>query len=280
MGSRVCVGDFSVMTSLSRSALRQYHDLGLLVPSHIDAHTGYRLYDTSQVDLARIVRRLRELGMSIPDIKAFLSADDIALRYWIIAAQLHRMETELQHTQDVVSALRGLLMPARDQANIALRHEPSTRGWAMTASISIDEIDSWFAAAMRRLGDALESSGIHADGPPGALLERELFTESCGTAVVLIPVTETCRPPSDVGEWVLPAMDVAVITHHGCRSDIERSYAKLGTYVSEHLFSEEGPIREYYLGSTPTDFTTCDRTEICWPIFSTVRLPIRARALL
>ena len=128
MGSRVCVGDFSVMTSLSRSALRQYHDLGLLVPTHIDAHTGYRLYDTSQVDLARIVRRLRELGMSIPDLKALLSTDDIALRHGIIAAQLHRIQTDLQHTQDVVSALRGLLMPARDDADIVLRHEPSTRG--------------------------------------------------------------------------------------------------------------------------------------------------------
>jgi hypothetical protein len=33
MGSRVCIDDFSVMTSLDRNALRQYHDLGLLVPS-------------------------------------------------------------------------------------------------------------------------------------------------------------------------------------------------------------------------------------------------------
>jgi DNA-binding transcriptional MerR regulator/effector-binding domain-containing protein len=280
MGSRVGIVDFSVMTSLSRNALRQYHDLGLLVPSHIDAHTGYRLYDTSQVDLARIIRRLRELGMSIPDLKALLSADDIAVRYRIIAAQLHRIETELQHTQDVVCALRGLLKPVHDQANIALRHEPSTRGWAVTASISFAEIDSWSAAALRRLGDALQSSGIHADGPPGALLERQLFTESYGAAIFLIPVTEACRPPSYVSEWVLPEMDVAVITHHGRHSHIDRSYAKLGTYVSEHLIGEEGPIREYYLGSTPTDFATIERTEICWPIFSTVRLPIRAPALL
>jgi DNA-binding transcriptional MerR regulator len=280
MGSRVCTDDFSVMTSLNRNALRQYHDLGLLVPSRIDAHTGYRLYDTSQVDLAHILRRLRELGMSIPDLKALLSTDDIALRHGIIAAQLHRIQTELQHTQDVVSALRGLLMPAHDDADIVLRHEPSTRGWALTASISIDEIDSWSASAMRRLCDALQSSGIHADGPPRAHLERQLFTESHGAAILLIPVTETRRPPSHVHERVLPEIDVAVITHHGRHSDIDRSYAKLGTYVSEHLIGEEGPIREYYLGSTPTDFTTFERTEICWPIFSTVRLPIRAPALL
>jgi len=42
MGAQVSIGDFSVMTSLSRKALRHYHDLGLLVPAHIDPHSGYR----------------------------------------------------------------------------------------------------------------------------------------------------------------------------------------------------------------------------------------------
>ena len=72
MGARVSIGDFAVMTSLSRKALRHYHDIGILEPAHIDAHTGYRFYDTSQVDHAHIIRRFRSLGMSIPDIKALL----------------------------------------------------------------------------------------------------------------------------------------------------------------------------------------------------------------
>ena len=42
MGARVSIGDFAVMTSLSRKALRHYHDIGILEPAHIDAHTGYR----------------------------------------------------------------------------------------------------------------------------------------------------------------------------------------------------------------------------------------------
>lgn len=69
MGAQVSIGDFSVMTSLSRKALRHYHDLGRLVPAHIDPHSGYRFYDTSQVDRAHIIRRFRYLGMAIPDVK-------------------------------------------------------------------------------------------------------------------------------------------------------------------------------------------------------------------
>ena len=47
MGARVSIGDFAVMTSLSRKALRHYHDIGILEPADIDLHTGYRFYDTS-----------------------------------------------------------------------------------------------------------------------------------------------------------------------------------------------------------------------------------------
>jgi DNA-binding transcriptional MerR regulator len=71
MGAQVSIGDFSVMTRLSRKALRHYHDLGLLVPAHIDPHSGYRFYDTRQADRAHIIRRFRYLGMAIPDVKTF-----------------------------------------------------------------------------------------------------------------------------------------------------------------------------------------------------------------
>ena len=126
MGAQVSIGDFAVMTSLSRKALRHYHDIGILEPAHIDPHTGYRFYDTSQVDHAHIIRRFRSLDMSIPDIKALLSTEDAAA---------------------------------------------------------------------------------------------------------------------------------------------------LGIYVNEHLLSSQGPIREHYLGGTPTDSARFTATEICWPIFTTTTAP-------
>ena len=105
MGAQVSIGDFAVMTSLSRKALRHYHDIGILEPAHIDSHTGYRFYDTSQVDHAHIIRRFRTLGMSIPDIKALLSTEDAAARTVIITTHLEQMEEQLQQTRDAVGAL-------------------------------------------------------------------------------------------------------------------------------------------------------------------------------
>jgi hypothetical protein len=59
MAAKVSIGDFAVMTGLSRKVLRLYHDIGILEPARIDVHTGYRVYDTSQVDHAQVIGRFR-----------------------------------------------------------------------------------------------------------------------------------------------------------------------------------------------------------------------------
>jgi DNA-binding transcriptional MerR regulator len=270
MGSQVSIGDFSVMTSLSRKALRHYHDLGLLEPAYIDAHNGYRFYDTTQVDHAQIIRRFRALGMSIPDVKALLSAEDTDVRNDIITAHLRRMEQQLQTTMDTVGALRELLSPVRRSANVELRHEPEITAWTISAVIEHAEIDRWFCAAMRGLTQALSISGTVAQGPPGGLYARELFTDSYGEATLFVPTSHDTSPVPSVSAQLLPATEVAVLTHEGSHEGIDRSYGALGIYVHEHLISDEGPIRERYLGGEGSDFASFTRTDICWPIFSTV----------
>lgn len=179
MGAQVSIGDFAVMTSLSRKALRHYHDIGILEPAHIDSHTGYRYYDTSQVDHAHIIRRFRSLGMSIPDIKALLSTEDATARTEIITTHLAQMEEQLQQTRDTVGALRELLSPVRAPAHVEVRREPALAVWSIGATIDTAEIDAWFGTALTTLRNAVEAA-TDADGAvvPGGLYDRALFLES------------------------------------------------------------------------------------------------------
>lgn len=275
MGARVSIGDFAVMTSLSRKALRHYHDIGILEPAHIDSHTGYRFYDTGQVDHAHIIRRFRSLGMSIPDIKALLSTDDAADRAAIITIHLEQMEVQLQQTRDTVSALRELLSPGRAPAEVEVRHEPALAVWSVGSVIDASEIDSWFAAALRALYDAVAAPGsTRAAVVLGGLYDRALFLEARGEAKLFIAAPQSAEPPKGVRAEVLPAAEYAVLTHPGGHDEgIDRSYGALGTYVNEHLISHQGPIREHYIGSTPSAPTAFTATEICWPILRTTASP-------
>ena len=270
MGVRVSIGDFALMTSLSRKALRHYHDIGILEPTHIDPHTGYRFYDTSQVDHANIIRRFRSLGMSISDIKALLSTDDAGVRTDIITTHLEQMEAQLEQTRESVGALRELLSPVRAPTDVTSRHEPALAVWSVSATIDTSEIDDWFRESLRTLHQAVAlAAGEPVAMVPGGLYERALFLEQRGSATMFVEAPTSADPPGGIRVEVLPSAEYAVLTHPGGHDGIDRSYAALGIYVNEHLISSQGSIREHYFGGAPTDAARFTATEICWPIFGT-----------
>jgi DNA-binding transcriptional MerR regulator len=69
------IGRFARLSGLSVGALRHYHEVGLLNPARIDPQTSYRSYARSQLEEARLIARLRELGLGLPEIRAIVGAD-------------------------------------------------------------------------------------------------------------------------------------------------------------------------------------------------------------
>lgn len=68
------IGEFSRRCGLSPKVLRSYAEVGVLVPAAVDEASGYRYYETIQLEQAHTVRLLRRAGVSLPDISRFLSA--------------------------------------------------------------------------------------------------------------------------------------------------------------------------------------------------------------
>ena len=56
--------------------------------------------------------------------------------------------------------------------------------------------------------------------------------------------------------------------HRGSLANGDLTYGELGSHVTQHEISVEGPLREYYLvGFLETDDPDQWETEIGWPIF-------------
>ena len=63
------IGDFSSMSKTTIKTLRYYEKEGLLTPVYIEQNTGYRYYESSQlIDISKIIS-LRQIGLSIKEIK-------------------------------------------------------------------------------------------------------------------------------------------------------------------------------------------------------------------
>jgi len=138
----------------------------------------------------------------------------------------------------------------------------------MAAGLTVGDFSRAMHLALGERAATVRAKGLHATGPSGGVFASELLQQDRGQATVFIPVPGRVRPIGRVTLAVIPAAELAIISHHGSLADADLSYAKLGSYATTHEISIDGPLREYYLrgaGDTPDEADW--RTEIGWPIF-------------
>jgi DNA-binding transcriptional MerR regulator len=106
----ISIGEFARRSRLSLKALRLYDERGVLVPARVDQGSGYRYYDTAQLEEARLVVMLRQLQVPLAAIKELLACDpaDAAARigeHWRDAEAAHDARRGL--ADHLVSRLSG-----------------------------------------------------------------------------------------------------------------------------------------------------------------------------
>jgi DNA-binding transcriptional MerR regulator len=94
------IGEFARRSRLSPKALRVYEGLGLLSPARVDELTGYRYYETAQLQQARLIATLRQVGVPLAAVKELIALDpaEIAERvteFWQEAETRHAGQREL-----------------------------------------------------------------------------------------------------------------------------------------------------------------------------------------
>jgi len=277
MSTRLAIGDFSKMTYLSIKALRRYHDMGLLVPADVDPSSGYRYYEPSQVPVGQVIRRFRDLGMPLEQVKQVIEADDQSERNEIIVGHLRQMESALQQTQETVASLRQLLEQPRAPLPLAVEYRSvvPTGTLAIRESVAWDHLEEWWVAAFKELQGALATTKATRTGPNGALYPSELFEEELGEVTAFIPVAAPpewprSEQPGRVQTAEIPGAEYALAVHVGAFADLDQTYGALGTFVAEREIGLRGTIRENYIVTfEQTHDESAHRTEVCWPVFHT-----------
>ena len=138
------IGEFARLSRLSAKALRLYDELGLLPPAQVDPDSGYRWYAAGQLDNARLVASLRQIGVPLAQIQLILSLEPEAAAaqvgaYWSGAEADHAGRRDLVgYLVDRLAGKRNVMyevkvrdIPARSLLCL-LRHASSEQEvWAM-----------------------------------------------------------------------------------------------------------------------------------------------------
>ena len=90
------IGQMAKLNNISKQALRLYDRIGLLKPHYVDEQTGYRYYNIKQCARLDMIQYMKELGMSLKQIKEHLDRQDIRVIQEVLKRQKELLDDKIE----------------------------------------------------------------------------------------------------------------------------------------------------------------------------------------
>lgn len=251
------IGAFSQLTGVTVKTLRYYDEVGLLKPSEVDRFTSYRYYTVEQIDRLNRILALKDLGLSLNEIRRVLcenpSAAEMRGMLRLKQAQLRQtIDEEQARLQRVEARLRQIeregQMPLHE---VVIREVPAQKVLAYRQVLA----GPWeIAPLFMRVWGTLQNAGIEAVGPHLALYYHGEYREYDLDVEVAVPVADASPselPLEDGGLMqcrMLPAIQAAsTLCRMESQADIFTANRDLGVWITENGYGlSDGPCREVY----------------------------------
>lgn len=106
------ITEFAKIARTSRKTLQYYDELGLFRPALV-GENGYRYYTLSQLDRLAVIAALRDMGLSLQEIRAYLQCGDGEKLNSLLAAQLEQADHLMEQLRRRKILLRETLADNR-----------------------------------------------------------------------------------------------------------------------------------------------------------------------
>jgi DNA-binding transcriptional MerR regulator/DNA gyrase inhibitor GyrI len=248
MKTTYSIGEFSQITGLSAKTLRFYHEKGILVPSSVDEATGYRFYDLSKIEKARVIMQLRQMEFSIDDIATvFAECSDDA----DILNHLDRQKQFLQHRisedRDIVHSLAEIIAKEKEAKHLletgkfAVEEKPIEP--TLIAGIRMKGKYNECGTGFSRLGKAI---GRYICGKALCLYYDGEYREDDANFEPCFPIRKRVEAEG-ISLRELPGARCLSLVHRGPYDQLGRSYAKIIKVADERDVKIALPTREVYV---------------------------------
>lgn len=262
------IGEFSKMSKTTIKALRYYDEAGLLKPEHTDPFTGYRFYTTRQLLILHQIQSLRQVGLSIDDIRLVLFGRHPAE---ILQRRRTELVEELAERQDQLSRIDFILQCKEDftMSYVAtIKELPacivySKRFTAPSYNSYFELIPAIGEQVSRKYPDLKCAVPeycyiVYLDGE---YRERDIHVEFCQA------VTEKCPDFDDITFREIPAVTALSVMHKGPYPKLGEAYAFALKWIEDNGYQVTEPPRESYIDGIWNKENEADwLTELQFPI--------------
>jgi DNA-binding transcriptional MerR regulator len=270
------IGEFSKIAQTPISQLRYYDEIGLFTPAHIDRFTGYRYYSARQLPHLNRIIALKELGMSLDQIKRLLedniSVEEIRGMLTLKKAQVEQaLYEEVTRLRHIEARLQQIDASPGSPLDIVLKEVPaqpylSRREIFPNIDMALDlmqQIVNILPAHMSHEALGHCTAVVHSETLDSSQLDIELGVILNDTAEVTIELPDTRL----MTVRLLPAVALmATVVRIGGFENSCRSYGAIGLWVEENGYRIIGPVREVLIRPPRTNDLNEMVTELQFPV--------------
>ncbi|HAM14947.1 MAG TPA: transcriptional regulator [Eggerthellaceae bacterium] len=239
------IGEFSKLSQLTVKALRFYEREGILAPSKVDPHTGYRLYTTSQPMEAAKVKSLRQLGVSVEEVRRIIAGADAR-------ETLQRKAEELRAEQAGIavriSIIDYLFKEGEMDYQVTEKAIPATIVYYSEATLEkYSDAMQWIpaqGAEVRALNPGLKCAELpyeFVEYLDGEYRERNVRVRHSEA------VTARGVESDNIKFRDIPETKVLSLYHKGAYEEIGAAYAYIYQYAEDDGYEVVGLSRESYI---------------------------------
>ncbi len=239
------IGEFSELSKTTIKTLRYYEKEGLLIPSHVDQDTGYRFYETKQLpELAKIIS-LRQMGLSINNIKSILNGGSLEQ---ILKLRKQELETEISLYNSQLLQINNLLEGKNMEHEVVVKELPSYTVYYKEGVVK--DFSDIVRFILQSAGECKSTNPNIKCVEPDYCYVSYLDGEYKETNIKIRytqAVTEMGIPNENIKFEKLNSVKAACIYHKGAYDNLRESYSFLIKWVEENGYEIAEPIRERYI---------------------------------
>lgn len=259
------IGEFSKLSMLTIKALRFYEREGLLIPAKVDEWSGYRFYETNQLETAALIKSLRQLDFTVDEIKTHINGTPLK-------DVLQRKETELKKKQTDISIQLSIIQYLSEDKEMkyqaVIKQIPETIVYSEERLLKdYSEVPSLVLSSAEeclRLNPGIECTKPDygfCEYLDGEHKEKDVLTRYSQAVV------KTGVENERIKFRTLPATKAICIYHKGAYDQLGDAYAYIMKYANDNGYKISGLARECYIDGIWNKENVADwLTEIQLPI--------------
>jgi DNA-binding transcriptional MerR regulator len=266
------VGEFATLAQVSKRLLRYYDEIGLLKPSHTDPSTGYRYYSAGQTAHLNRILVLKELGLSLDQIRRMLnndvSTDEMQGMLLLKRAEIEQqLAAELQRIRKIEARLQAIHDEESGKPlDVVIKQVPRQTVLSVTRVVETFEAALMLQAEIRFAlsgQSGLQFIICHDDD----IVERDMCLEIGQIVDAPAPSAVTLHSGAQLQLRELPAMNMAATTIiPGSLEAIHIGYGEIGRWIACNAYRLAGTPRELTLQAATLRSGDDLVTEIQFPV--------------